>query len=57
MKYNLIENYFSTELFQETVQSYFDTVLGELFSKHSIVESKGLFIRNGKELKKDYDMP
>jgi CRISPR-associated protein Csc3 len=57
MKYNLIENYFSTELFQETVQSYFDTVLGELFSKHSIVESKGLFIRNGKELKNDYDMP
>lgn len=57
MKYSLIENYFSTSLFQEIVQSYFDTVLGELLTKHPITESKGLFIKNGKVMRDDYDMP
>lgn len=57
MKYTLIENYFSTSLFQEIVQTYFDTVLGELFHKHSVVEAKGLFVKNDKVLKDDFDMP
>lgn len=57
MKYTLIENYFSTSLFQEIVQTYFDTVLGELLQKHSIIEAKGLFVKNDKVMKNDFDMP
>ena len=43
-KYHLVENYFSTNLFQGIVQTYFDTVLQELLQKHPFVEAKGLFI-------------
>jgi hypothetical protein len=57
MKYTLIENYFSTTIFQEIVQTYFDTVLGELLQKHSIVEAKGLFVKNDRVMKDDFDMP
>lgn len=57
MKYTLIENYFSTSLFQKIVQSYFDTVLCELLQKHSIIEAKGLFVKNDKVMKDDFDMP
>ncbi len=57
MEYKLIENYFTTSLFQEIVQTYFDTVLGELLQKHSIVEAKGMFVKNNKVIKDDFDMP
>jgi hypothetical protein len=57
MKYKLIENYFTTSLFQEIVQTYFDTVLGEILQKHSLIEAKGLFVKNDKVMKDEYDMP
>ena len=57
MKYKLIEDYFETTLFQGIVQTYFDTVLGEILQKHPIIEAKGLFVKNDKVLKDDFDMP
>jgi hypothetical protein len=56
MKYTLVENYFSTNLFQETVQLYFDTVLQDLLQK-PIIDAKGLFLINGEVKKDDFDMP
>ncbi len=57
MKYTLIEDYFETTLFQGIVQTYFDTVLVEILQKHSIIEAKGLFVKNDKVMKDDFDMP
>jgi hypothetical protein len=57
MKYQLIEEYFETSLFQRTVQEYFDTVLGKIIAENTTLSAKGLFIING-EVKRDfYDMP
>jgi hypothetical protein len=57
MKYQLIEEYFQTKLFQVAVQDYFDTVLGRLMAENTALSAKGLFVVNG-ELKRDYyDMP
>ncbi len=57
MKYQLIEQYFETELFQETVQDYFDTVLGKIIAENTTLSAKGLFVVKG-EVKRDYyDMP
>ena len=57
MKYQLIEEYFETSLFQRTVQDYFDTVLGKIIAENTTLSAKGLFIING-EVKRDfYDMP
>jgi CRISPR-associated protein Csc3 len=57
MKYTLIEDYFSTSIFQEIVQTYFDTVLGEILQKYPIIDAKGLFAKNDKVFKDDFDMP
>jgi CRISPR-associated protein Csc3 len=57
MNYTLIEDYFTTSLFQQIVQTYFDTVLAEILQKHSIIEAKGLFVKNDQVLKDDFDMP
>jgi hypothetical protein len=57
MKYQLIEEYFETSLFQRTVQDYFDTVLGKIIAENTTLSAKGLFIIKG-EVKRDYyDMP
>jgi hypothetical protein len=57
MKYQLIENYFRTELFQIAVQDYFDTVLGKIIAENTTLPAKGLFVVNS-EVKRDYyDMP
>ena len=57
MKYSLVENYYVTNLFQEILQTYFDTVLKEILQKHSIIEAKGLFVKNNKVLKDCFDIP
>ncbi|MBP1617421.1 MAG: hypothetical protein H6Q14_1248 [Bacteroidetes bacterium] len=57
MKYALIEEYFETQVFQDITQLYFDTVLQDILKMHPITEAKGLFVRNNKVLKDDYDMP
>ena len=57
IRYFLTENYFSTSLFQEIVQKYFNTVFRELLLKHSIVEAKGLFVKNDEVKRDDFDMP
>lgn len=57
MKYTLIEEYFETQVFQDITQLYFDTVLPDILTKHPLTEAKGLFIRNNKVMKDDYDMP
>lgn len=57
MKYQLLEEYFDTPLFQFTVQEYFDTVLAALFADHSLTETKGIFVVDGKQKKDDFDMP
>ncbi|MDD4821914.1 MAG: hypothetical protein PHI48_05080 [Bacteroidales bacterium] len=57
MKYELIENYFQSDVMQNAVQTYFDTVLAELLKKHSMLEAKGLFIIDNKVLKNEFDMP
>ena len=57
MKYQLLEDYFETPLFQVTVQDYFDTVLASIIKENASLPAKGLFFANG-ELKRDYyDMP
>lgn len=57
MKYQLIEEYFETSLFQRTVQEYFDSVLGRMIEENTILSAKGLFMIDG-EVKRDfYDMP
>lgn len=57
MKYQLIENYFQTELFQRVVQDYFDTVLRQMIADNTTLPAKGLYIVDG-DVKKDYyDMP
>lgn len=57
MKYQLIEDYFQTELFQRAVQDYFDTVLGRMIANDATLSAKGLYIVDG-EVKRDYyDMP
>ncbi|MBL3656672.1 hypothetical protein [Fulvivirga sediminis] len=57
MKYQLIENYFETELFQNVVREYFDTVLAKLIGRHTTTSAKGLFIVDGKQWADYYDMP
>lgn len=57
MKYQLIENYFHTELFQTTVQDYFDTVLGRIIANDATLSAKGLYIVDGKVKRDYYDMP
>lgn len=57
MKYQLIENYFQTALFQEGVQHYFDTVLGKVIEQHTLLDAKGKFIKDGRLWKDYYDMP
>lgn len=57
MKYQLIENYFQTELFQIAVQDYFDTVLGRIIAENTTLSAKGLFIIEGKVKRDYYDMP
>jgi hypothetical protein len=57
LKYQLIEEYFDTQLFQETVQHYFDTVLAALWTDHTLTETKGRFVVNGAEKRNDFDMP
>lgn len=57
IQYILIEEYYESALFQETVQSYFDTVLAALWSDHSMTETKGMFMVNGIEKRNDFDMP
>jgi len=57
MKYILIEEYFQTQVFQDITQLYFDTVLQDILIKHPITEAKGLFVRNDKIMKDEYDMP
>lgn len=57
MKYQLIEQYFDTPLFQNTVQDYFDTVLGKIIADKTTLAAKGLYLVKG-EVKRDYyDMP
>ena len=57
MKHTLIEEYFETQVFQDITQLYFDTVLQDILIKYPITEAKGLFVRNDKIMKDDYDMP
>lgn len=58
MKYQLLEEFFDTPLFQSAVQEYFDTVLAALFADHSLTETKGKFVTDdGKERRDDFDMP
>lgn len=57
MKYTLIENYFETELFQNVVQEYFNSVLKNIIAQNSCTQAKGLFIKEGKILSDYYDMP
>lgn len=57
MTYQLIEQYFNTEIFQNITQLYFDTVLQDLLIKYPITEAKGLFVIDDKVQKNDYDMP
>ncbi|HZK03785.1 MAG TPA: hypothetical protein VFC94_05200, partial [Bacteroidaceae bacterium] len=57
MSYKLIEQYFDTEIFQNTTQLYFDTVLQYLLVKYPITEAKGLFVIDNIVRKDDYDMP
>lgn len=57
MKYQLIENYFETPLFQMAVQDYFDTVLGCIIAKKAMVSAKGLFIVDGEQKRDYFDMP
>lgn len=57
MKYQLIENYFETPLFQSVVQEYFDTVLGKLMANHTTTAAKGLYIVDGQKRADYYDMP
>ena len=57
MKYQLIENYFETALFQGVVRDYFDTVLGNIIAKNAIISAKGLFMVDGEQKRDYYDMP
>lgn len=57
MKYQLIENYFETALFQGAVRDYFDTILGNIIAKDASVSAKGLFIVDGEQKRDYYDMP
>ncbi len=57
MKYQLIEDYFETPLFQRAVQDYFDTVLGRMMAENMNLSAKGLFIVNGEQKRDYYDMP
>lgn len=57
MKYQLIEDYFQTELFQAAVQDYFDTVLGKMIAENTTLSAKGRFEINGEEKRDYYDMP
>lgn len=57
MKYQLIEDYFETFLFQQTVQEYFDTVLAALLTDHSLTETKGRFVVDGAVQFHGFDMP
>ena len=57
MTYQLIEQYFDTNIFQSITQLYFDTVLQDLLVKYPITEAKGLFVIDDEIRKDDYDMP
>lgn len=60
MKYQLIEDYFETPLFQQTVQEYFDTVLGKILAENTTLQAKGYYeyMRKGNVHHTDYyDMP
>lgn len=57
MKYILVEEYFSSALFQNTVIHYFNTVLAKIIQENTLLDAKGKFVVKG-ELKRDYyDMP
>ena len=60
MEYKLLEEYFETPVFQNTVQKYFDTVLNDILNYKDILSAKGWFNddKTGKLIKADlYDMP
>lgn len=57
MKYQLLEDYFETPLFQVIVQDYFDTVLASIIKENASLPAKGLFFANGEQKRDYYDMP
>lgn len=60
MKYQLIEEYFETPLFQRIVQDYFNTVLGKIIAENTTLQAKGYYeyMKKGKVHHTDYyDMP
>lgn len=57
MQYQLVQNYFQTPLFRDTVQDYFDTVLTALVAEHALTETKGKFIRDNVLRADLHDMP
>ncbi len=57
MKYNLTEQYFKTDIFQNIVQQYFDTVLNGILNLKPIIQAKGLFFLDNKLVRDYYDMP
>jgi len=57
MKYVILEDFFSTSLFQDTVSKYFDTVFAKVVQGNTLLDAKGKFVKDG-EVKADYyDMP
>ncbi len=57
MRYKLTEQYFRTDMFQQTVGLYFDTVLKGLLNLRPVIQAKGLFEIDGKVKSDLYDMP
>ncbi|PSJ72489.1 hypothetical protein C7N43_33980 [Sphingobacteriales bacterium UPWRP_1] len=57
MQYQLIEEYFSSSVFQHTVVDYFDTVLAAMIKNDTLLQAKGLFSVEGKVMRDFYDMP
>lgn len=57
MKHQLVENYFETDLFQNVIQQYFDTILTKMISENTTLSAKGYFEINGKQKRDYYDMP
>lgn len=57
MKYQLIENFFETKLFQKTIQDYFEIVLSDMIRNNSETVAKGLYVKDGEILRDYYDMP
>jgi hypothetical protein len=55
--YSLTEQYFKTDIFQNIVKQYFDTVLNGILNYKEIIQVKGWYAPNGILIKDYYDMP